>query len=123
MVDISERIAAIAKFFDVSADDVVEFDSYGLGDSPEFRVKGVAGRYSALSEDEADELWERGLDSYLDDVILDGLSSGVRGYFDRDAWKEDAKSDGRGHCINHYDGGEDEVQLDDGTWMCVYRIG
>lgn len=106
MIDISERIAAIAEFFDVSADDVVEFDSCGLGDSPEFRVKGMAGSYSVLSEDEADELWERGLDNYLDDVILGGLPSG-----------------GRGYCINLYNGEEDEVRLDGGAWMYVYRIG
>lgn len=123
MVDISERIAAIAKHFCVPAEQVVEWDEYGLGESPQFRVMGVSGYYSALSEDEADELWEQTLDSYLDEVILDQMPINFRNYFDRDAWKEDAKIDGRGHSINSYDGGEDEVRLDGGTWMCVYRVG
>ena len=38
-------------------------------------------------------------------------------YFDREAWKRDARMDGRGHCLGSYDGGEYEV----GDYL-VYRI-
>lgn len=59
------------------------------------------------TEDEADKLWDEGLDSYLDDCgILDEVPENLRNYFDREAWKRDAKHDGRGHVLSGYDGEE-----------------
>ena len=60
--------------------------------------------YAVLTEAEADTAWDDALDSYLDDCV-----EGAQGpYFDRDAWKRDARMDGRGHALSSYDGEEHE---------------
>ena len=60
-------------------------------------------------EEEADTAWDESLDSYLDDCILPELPEEVQRYFDREAWKRDARMDGRGHCLNSYDGSEEDA--------------
>jgi antirestriction protein len=62
-----------------------------------------------LTDDEADQRWEDSLDSYLDDCILPELPDMAQAYFDSEAWKRDARIDGRAHSISHYDGEEYEV--------------
>jgi len=42
-------------------------------------------------------------------------------YFDEDAWKYDAKMDGRGHSLASYDGNENEETVNDETYY-IYRI-
>lgn len=79
--------------------------------------------YMVLDEDEADEVWEEQLDNYLDECVLPELPESLQGYFDRDAWKRDARHDGRGHCLASYDGEEHEYQDGDtGSWFYVYRM-
>jgi hypothetical protein len=74
--------------------------------------------YAVLDDSEADVAWDAALESYLDDCV-----EGSDGpYFDRKAWKRDARHDGRGHCLSSYDGNEYEIQVD-GAWFYIYRIG
>ena len=74
--------------------------------------------YQVLTNDEADEEWERNLDSYIDECLE--IPDHVKPYFDEDKWKDDARIDGRGHSINHYDGTEEEEEVN-GTTYYIYR--
>lgn len=64
--------------------------------------------YLVVTDEEADELWNEDLENYIDECILHELPERYRQYFDREAWKSDAKYDGRGHSLNRYDGNEYE---------------
>lgn len=75
--------------------------------------------YAVGTDEEADEAWDQSLDSYLDDSgVLDSIPENLQSYFDREAWKSDAKMDGRGHALASYDG--DEMELSDG--YVAFRI-
>ena len=64
--------------------------------------------YIVVTDEEADELWEQELDYYLEECIYPELSDNLVRYFDDEAWKRDARFDGRGHSLNRYDGNEYE---------------
>ena len=75
--------------------------------------------YAIGTDEEADEAWDQSLDSYLDDCgLLDSIPENLRNYFDREAWKRDARFDGRGHALSSYDGSE--LDLSDG--YVAFRI-
>jgi len=76
-----------------------------------FEVKGgkYPNEYQVLTEDEANELWEEALESYLEECIYPELPENMKSYFDDDAWKRDARFDGRAHSIARYDGEEHEI--------------
>ena len=102
----------------------VEWDSsdmmYGHGES--FKVDGM--EYVVLTDSEADEAWDASLDSYIEECLLPEIGSDhpLAMYFDEEKWKRDAKLDGRGHSLGHYDGCEHEVKLN-GEWYAIYRTG
>jgi hypothetical protein len=78
-----------------------------------------SAEYAVGTDEEADEAWNQALDSYLDDCgVLGSIPKNLRAYFDRDAWKRDARHDGRGHALASYDG--DEMELQDG--YVAFRI-
>lgn len=64
--------------------------------------------YIVVTDEEADELWEQELDYYLEECIYPELSDNLVRYFDDEAWKRDARFDGRGYSLNRYDGNEYE---------------
>ena len=83
--------------------------------------------YDVLTDEEADDRWEQELDNYIDECIMPELekaedSIGIRisYYFDDEAWKRDARIDGRGHTLSRYDGCEYEEKVN-GTWYYIYR--
>ena len=76
--------------------------------------------YYVLTDDEADEKWDEELDYYLEECIYPEIPEHLRGYFDDEAWKEDARMDGRGHTLSSYDGCEYEEKIN-GTWYFIYR--
>lgn len=81
------------------------------------------GEYLVLTDEEADDAWDEALDSYLDDCVLPGLPEHARHYFDRPAWKRDARFDGRGHSLALYDGEEHAVyDEEDDTTCYIYRM-
>lgn len=78
-----------------------------------------SAEYAVGTDEEADEAWDQSLDSYLDDCgVLDSMPESLRPYFDREAWKRDAKMNGRGHSLASYDG--HEIDLADG--YVAFRI-
>jgi len=98
----TEKLLALSLFLEILIDDISE-SSY---DDCIFDAGG--NEYLVCTDEEADQKWEESLDSYLDDCILPELGEILQCYFDRDGWKRDAKMDGRGHSLSHYDGNEDE---------------
>lgn len=99
---------------DPSEIDEERHDHYGLTVLSHGRAA-----YALGTDAEADEAWDQSLDSYLDDCgVLDSIPENLRHYFNRDAWKRDARYDGRGHALASYDG--DEMELSNG--LVAFRI-
>lgn len=73
-----------------------------------------------VTDDEADELWDQDLESYIDDCILGELTGMAADYFDREKWKRDARIDGRAHSLNRYDGNEETEDVAGETYY-IYR--
>ncbi len=76
--------------------------------------------YYVLTDDEAEDMVDRRLDDYLEELVYSEIPEHLRGYFDDEAWKEDARMDGRGHTLSSYDGCEYEEKIN-GTWYFIYR--
>ena len=76
--------------------------------------------YLVLTDDEADSTMEDALDNYIDECIIPEIPDAWANYFDSEAWKRDARMDGRGHILNRYDGTEYEEKVN-GTWYYIYR--
>jgi len=108
----AEFDAPLLALADYLAEDPADFteergDCYGL------TVYSIGRREYAVGTDaEVDEAWDQALDSYLDECVLPELPDTAKYYFDRDAWKADARHDGRGHALSSYDGNELELAGD-----------
>jgi len=76
--------------------------------------------YLVCTDEEADQEHDEEMENYIEECILPELAEQHRKYFDNEAWKEDAKIDGRGHALNRYDGNECEQKID-GTMYFLYR--
>jgi hypothetical protein len=76
--------------------------------------------YLVCTESEAEEKWNEGLDSYIEECILPQIAEELQNYFDNESWKRDAKNDGIGHCLSSYDGREYEELVNDETYY-IYR--
>lgn len=70
-----------------------------------------------LTEDEKEDRWDDCLEYYLDGGCVEGADSP---YFNREAWKRDARMDGSGHALSSYDGCEYEYNAA-GEWYYLYR--
>jgi hypothetical protein len=86
----------------------IEVSSY---DENIFEAEG--GEYLVVTDEEADELWEESLDSYLEECIYPELQGNLQNYFDDEKWKSDARYDGRGHSLSGYDGNENKETVTD----------
>ena len=76
--------------------------------------------YTVVTDEEADDLWEQELDNYIEECVMPEIPEHLRDYFNEDAWKDDARVDGRGHAISRYDGYEYEETVN-GTTYYIYR--
>lgn len=88
-------------------------ESYG-----EYKYYGE--EYEVLTDSEADDRMDECLDNYIEELILPEIPDHLQNYFDEEAWKSDARMDGRGHIISRYDGCEYEEKVN-GTWYYIYR--
>jgi hypothetical protein len=112
------KVRALAAWLDVHFSIIEEQnDRYNEG---YYTVEGIT--YQVLTDDEADEAQDQDLDSYLEECVFPDLPTNMVQYFDRDAWKEDAKMDGRGHSLGRYDGDEHEItDPESGEIFFAYR--
>lgn len=109
-----ERVYAIATMFDLTLSELSDIDI----DGTRVCVQGID--YLFGTDNEMDDEWEESLDNYLSECVYPDLKGSLSNYFDEDAWKSDAKLDGRAHSLNHYDGGEESIEVG-GTWYYAYR--
>jgi hypothetical protein len=117
MSDTTEKQRALAAMLGVEAEEIEE----SRHDDKLFEY----GReeYLVCTDAEADEVWNERLDEYLDDCVLPEVPEQFRNYFDRDAWKRDARHDGRGHAISSYDGNEQDAKdPETGETFVVFRL-
>ena len=75
--------------------------------------------YLVLTDEEADEEEDRQLSNYIDECL--DIPDDIRPYFDEEAWKRDARMDGRGHTLSSYDGCEHEETVNDTTYY-IYKV-
>jgi hypothetical protein len=110
---------ALAAFLECEPEDLSE-ERYKHYDAMTIYSLG-SKEYAIGTDDEADTAWEAALDSYLEECVYPELPDSMKNYFDDDAWKRDARFDGRGHSLSPYDGNEDE-QEHDGETFIIYRL-
>lgn len=110
------RAIALAKFLGIDPEEVT---LYG-GTHYELTIfETPEGDYAVGTDAEADESWDQSLESYIDECIMPEIKDeNLKRYFDVEAWKRDARFDGRGHCLSSYDGDEIELEND----LFAYRI-
>ena len=95
-----EKLEAIAAFLEVDQEDIDE-SSYN-----DCIFEYGSQEYLVVTDDEADTLQDESLERYLVDCIYPQLPDSLVNYFDDEAWKRDARFDGRGHSLSSYDGHE-----------------
>jgi hypothetical protein len=81
-------------------------------------IKVEGAEYRVLNDDEKEEAWDEALENYLDEGCVEGADSP---YFNREAWKKDARMDGVGHCLACYDGCENEYHTGN-EWWYLFRV-
>ena len=112
LCDEPAKVKALSEHLECDPSDITEEDSNRFG---------AHGReYLVVNDDEADELWDEDLDNYIDECLE--IPDSIRNYFDRDAWKRDAKMDGRGHSLSRYDGEEHDVTVEYDEESLTYYI-
>jgi len=97
------KIKALANFLDCKKKEIEQ----GYNENT-FEHEGE--EYLVVTDSEADDLWEEDLDNYIEEFIYPQFKEiGLQErYFDEEAWKNDAKYDGRAHSLARYDGNEYE---------------
>lgn len=78
-------------------------DEFTTADIRDTTVTIGRREWLVLTDDEADKLQDQQLDSLIDEM---GLEDSIRRYFDEEAWKRDARIDGRGSHLASEDGEE-----------------
>lgn len=85
-------------------------------DNNRVTIQGI--EYLAGTDSEMDKAWDEYLENYIDDCME--IPSHLEAYFDREAFKSDARQDGRGHILNNWNGGEIEYEFNN-TLYYAYR--
>lgn len=106
-----DKVFALASHLGIYPEEITE-----IGDK--FEAQGA--EYIVVTDDEADDLWEQDLDNYIEECILPELNERYHMYFDNEKWKRDARFDGRANSLSRYDGGEDEISVENETYF-IYR--
>jgi hypothetical protein len=109
-----ERVKALAQHL------VTHFSTITESGYNDNILQAEGSYWLVVTDDEADDLWDESLDSYLDECVFPDLPETTRNYFDTDAWKRDARMDGRGHNLDKYDGSEYFETVDGETYF-IYQ--
>ena len=76
--------------------------------------------YWVLTDDEASDKAELEA-QYRAEETQQEIPHHLQRYFDMDLFISDYISDGRGQLLNHYNGSEDSITLDNGSVFYIYR--
>lgn len=115
--ELNERMEAVAILLGLDEEEKQELREGGWNDNI---IEYYNEEYEVLTDEEADDRWEEELNNYIDECIRPELPEFLGNYFDEEAWKRDARFDGRGHSISRYDGCENEIKVND-TYYYIYR--
>ena len=96
------KVKGLSEWLECDPSDITEENSN--------RFSAHGRDYLVVTDDEADDLWDESLESYIDDCLE--IPPQMMNYFDRDSWKYDARMDGRGHSLGRYDGHEHEIEVE-----------
>jgi len=107
-----ELTAAFIEMFELSENDLEDIEINGTY----CNVQGID--YLAGDDEEMDEAWDEELESFIDECLE--IPEHLEYYFDREAWKSNARIDGRAHALSRYDGSEESALIND-TWYYAYR--
>lgn len=110
----NERKQALKQHLTVKMKDIKE-SSYN---ECTFEVEGM--EFLVLTDEEADEIYDESIENYIEDCILPEIPEELQRYFDEEAFKRDAKMDGRAHYLAGYDGCEYWEDVN-GTTYYIYR--
>lgn len=113
--DEPEKAIALALLFELS---VNEIDDIVHDGDNRWTVQG--DDYLFGTDEEMDDEWDEHLDNYINECVLPEIPKYLQFYFDEERFKNDCKQDGRGHSLNYYDGGEEEIEFN-GTYYYAYR--
>ena len=108
--DTKARRRALAAHLEEKKADIEPLDYAPYGEGVGFETPGA--EWAVLTDAEADTAWDASLESYIDECLLPEYPDDhplVR-YFDHEAWKRDARMDGRGHSLSGYDGNEEDIE-------------
>lgn len=118
--ELSEKMQAVAQYLNIEHDED-EMENLTESSYNDNIIEYYNEEYEVLTDEEADERWDEELQYYIDECIMPEIKDDMlRNYFDEEAWKRDARFDGRGHAISRYDGCENEEKIND-TWYYIYR--
>lgn len=109
----AELCAAFIEMFDLSENDL---DDIEINDT---RCKVQGTDYLAGTDEEMDDAWDEELENYIDQCLE--IPKEMEYYFDREKWKSDARYDGRGHALDHYNGGEEEARINGTDYYCYHQ--
>jgi len=106
----SDRLSAFWLWIKQDTGDEVDFNEFdcndGLCECDSYRHDCFV-----LTDDEADSMENEYLDRFFEDCVEPEIPESIRYYFDVEAWKRDARMDGRGHCLSPWDGNEYDVEF------------
>ena len=110
-----EKMVALAKQLECTLEEALTitesaYDTFEYGSE----------EYLILTDSEADDANDQSIDNYIDECILPELPEQYRRYFDDEAFKNDARHDGRGNNLATYDGNEEYQDVDRSTYY-IYR--
>ena len=118
--ELNERMQAVAQHLNIE-NNPEELENLQESTYNENIIEYYNEEYEVLTDEEADDRWEEELQYYIDECIMPEIKDEtLRRYFDEEAWKRDARFDGRGHAISRYNGCEYEEKIND-TWYYIYR--
>jgi hypothetical protein len=73
-----------------------------------------------VTEFQREVQWNESLENYIDECVLPEMHRVAQRWFDAEAWKRDARFDGAGISLAHYDHEEHEYKFGD-HWIYIYR--
>ncbi|MEK6880344.1 MAG: hypothetical protein AABY22_12080 [Nanoarchaeota archaeon] len=111
-----KKVLALAKQLDLTLSETLN----DIEEESDEIFKYGEKEFFVLTNDEADTKNEEYIDNYIDESILHELPQRYQIYFDNEAFKRDARIDGRGHNLAGYDGNEEEQYIES-EWFYIYR--
>ena len=110
------RVIALARHLDCKPEEIELTRQDNV-----FESDAEPGEYLVVTDDEANELFDEYMRSYIDECVLSEIPQNLRCYFDEERFTRDVKiGDGRGPSLAAYDGEECEQKIGD-EWFYIYR--